>query len=61
MNSIDARDASAVSDSRDAIAFVEHEVRVRAYMLSLERGDRPGSPDADWYQAEREVALSRQL
>ncbi|MFL5617173.1 MAG: DUF2934 domain-containing protein [Gemmatimonadaceae bacterium] len=35
-------------------------MRVRAYLLSLARGNRPGSPDADWYQAEREIALSRQ-
>ncbi|HMC57259.1 MAG TPA: DUF2934 domain-containing protein [Gemmatimonadaceae bacterium] len=60
-STIDADEASAVSDSRDMIAFVEDEVRVRAYMLSLARGDHPGSPDADWYQAEREVASSRQL
>jgi hypothetical protein len=36
-------------------------VRLRAYLLSLSRGDRPGSPDADWFQAEQEVALSHQL
>ena len=57
---VNADDTSAVGNSRDVIAFVEDEVRVRAYMLSLARGDRPGTPDSDWYQAEREVALSRQ-
>jgi hypothetical protein len=40
---------------------IEEEVRIRAYLLSLARGDRPGSPDADWLQAEWEVASSRQL
>ena len=57
---VEALDARPLSDAQDATAIVEAEVRVRAYMLSLARGDAPGSPDGDWYQAEREIALSRQ-
>ena len=56
----DALDAHSTSDAPRAAATFEAEVRVRAYMLSLARGDAPGSPDADWYQAERELTLSRQ-
>jgi hypothetical protein len=50
---------SAPGAEQHATGDVEGEVRVRAYMLSLARGDGPGSPDADWYQAEREIALIR--
>jgi hypothetical protein len=53
-------DARPVSDAQHATRDVEAEVRVRAYLLSLARGDRPGSPDSDWYQAEREIALIHQ-
>ena len=59
-DAVEALDARSISDAPHAAATVEAEVRVRAYMLSLARGDGPGSPDADWYQAEREIALSRQ-
>ena len=30
-------------------------VRVRAYAIYLARGDRPGSAEEDWLQAEREL------
>lgn len=33
----------------------EAEIRLRAYHIYLERGNRPGSPDADWLQAEWEL------
>jgi hypothetical protein len=55
----DRTEGEAASDASGRTQSFEHEVRVRAYMLSLERGDGPGSSDADWFQAEREVASSR--
>jgi len=33
----------------------EDAVRVRAYENYLARGDRPGSAEEDWLQAEREL------
>ena len=30
-------------------------VRIRAYEIYLARGDRPGSAEEDWLQAEREL------
>jgi hypothetical protein len=56
-----ALNGGALTDSLSGLQYIEEEVRVRAYMLSLARGDQPGSPDTDWFQAEREVAQSRQL
>jgi hypothetical protein len=31
------------------------EIRARAYEIYLSRGDRPGNPQSDWEQAEREL------
>jgi hypothetical protein len=33
----------------------EEEIRVRAYEIYLERGQRPGSELGDWLEAEREL------
>ncbi len=34
---------------------IEDQIRVRAYERYLERQGRPGSPETDWAEAEREV------
>jgi hypothetical protein len=34
---------------------LEERIRVRAYERYLERQGRPGSPETDWAEAEREV------
>jgi hypothetical protein len=44
----------------DRGASFEAEVRLRAYLLYAERGFRGGSPESDWFQAEREVSHGRQ-
>jgi hypothetical protein len=36
-------------------AQLEQRIRVRAYERYLERQGRPGSPETDWAEAEREV------
>ncbi|MEN9797676.1 MAG: hypothetical protein RL653_1372 [Pseudomonadota bacterium] len=33
------------------------EIALRAFQLSQQRGDGPGSPEEDWLQAERELRL----
>ena len=33
----------------------ENEIALRAYQLWEQRGCPPGSPEADWYQAEAEL------
>jgi hypothetical protein len=33
----------------------DHEIRLRAYEIYLERGDQPGCELDDWLQAEREL------
>jgi hypothetical protein len=33
----------------------EHEIRQRAYEIFILRGEEPGSEQADWEQAEREL------
>lgn len=38
-----------------AVAVTAEQIRERAYFLSLERGGQ-SDPDADWAQAERELA-----
>jgi len=38
-----------------AVLPSEEEIRQRAYEIFLARGGRPGSPDQDWLQAEREL------
>jgi Protein of unknown function (DUF2934) len=40
----------------EALPF-EERVRQRAHRLYLNRGDRPGSAEEDWLQAEEEVRL----
>jgi hypothetical protein len=45
---------SDVSSSREA------QIRLRAYLIYAERGQRPGSPESDWFQAEQEVVYGRQ-
>jgi len=35
--------------------ITEHDVRLRAYELYLQRGATPGDDLADWLQAEREL------
>jgi Protein of unknown function (DUF2934) len=34
---------------------VEEKIRARAYELYLQRGGRGGSPEQDWFQAQKEV------
>ena len=34
------------------------EIRARAYEIYLDRGGRPGDPEADWLRAERELAAA---
>jgi len=34
---------------------LEEKVRTRAYELYLQRGGQGGSPEQDWFQAQREV------
>jgi hypothetical protein len=51
--------APTASPSTSSASFHE-EVRLRAYLLYAERGYRSGSPESDWFQAEREVAYGRQ-
>ncbi len=41
---------SSTAPTREEIAF-------RAWQLSQQRGDGPGSPEEDWLQAERELRL----
>jgi hypothetical protein len=62
--------AAALASSSESVVSVaspiapgtsfEGEVRLRAYLIYAERGHRPGSPESDWFQAEREVAQNRQ-
>lgn len=35
------------------------EIAARAYQCWQERGDAPGSPEADWQQAEQELRAER--
>lgn len=35
------------------------QIARRAYEIFLARGGQPGSPEQDWYQAERELMLGR--
>jgi hypothetical protein len=37
----------------------DEQIRARAYQIFLARGGRPGDPDADWLQAERELRNTR--
>lgn len=30
-------------------------IRMRAYEIYMARGNKPGSPESDWYQAETEL------
>ena len=36
------------------------QIARRAYEIFLARGDKPGNPEQDWHQAERELRLGRQ-
>jgi hypothetical protein len=36
------------------------QIARRAYEIFLARGGAPGSPEQDWFQAERELSLGRQ-
>ena len=38
-------------------ALIHHHIRCRAYELWVERGCPEGSPDEDWYVAERELCI----
>jgi Protein of unknown function (DUF2934) len=35
---------------------LEEKIRTRAYELYLQRGGRGGSPEQDWFQAQKEVS-----
>ena len=35
--------------------MVEQRIRTRAYELYLQRGGRGGSPEQDWFQAQKEI------
>lgn len=37
----------------------DHEIRIRAYELYLERGGHAGDPLADWLRAESELTSAR--
>ena len=37
-------------------AVVEEKIRRRAYEIYLHRGGKGGSPEQDWFQAQREIA-----
>jgi hypothetical protein len=52
--------AEPVVRASESNASLEGEVRLRAYLLYAERGFRGGSPESDWFQAEREVVYGRQ-
>ncbi|MEI6244629.1 MAG: DUF2934 domain-containing protein [Acidobacteriota bacterium] len=41
---------------RPTVLVTADQIRERAYFLSLERGGGQSDPDADWAQAERELA-----
>jgi hypothetical protein len=43
------REVSAVNSAR------EEEIRLRAYEIYIERGERPGGDLDDWLRAEREL------
>ena len=39
-------------------AVPEEKIRRRAYEIYLQRGGRGGSPEQDWFQAQKEIAAS---
>lgn len=39
--------------------LTHEEIAARAYQCWQERGDAPGSPEADWQQAEQELRAER--
>jgi hypothetical protein len=47
--------ANGAQNLRSEPTNIEDQIRVRAYERYLERQGRPGSPEADWVEAEREV------
>ena len=34
---------------------LDEKIRMRAYQLYLQRGKRGGSPEQDWFQAQKEI------
>jgi hypothetical protein len=55
-----AEKSAAVVKTRTLSIPTEEQIRLRAYQIYLDRGGRPGSPEADWFQAETELKLNGQ-
>jgi hypothetical protein len=47
--------ATSSQNARSEPVNIDDQIRVRAYERYLERQGRPGSPETDWADAEREV------
>jgi hypothetical protein len=45
---------------RPPLGLTDEQIARRAYEIHLARGGRQGNPEQDWFQAERELRLSRQ-
>ena len=45
----------AIATGSQVEPMVEQRIRTRAYELYLQRGGRGGSPEQDWFQAQKEI------
>jgi hypothetical protein len=59
---VDMRSLGASATERprpEQAAPTREEITRRAYQIYVQRGLKPGSPEGDWLQAERELYLER--
>ena len=55
------RDRAVAERERSLPSSREHEIRIRAYEIYLQRGGQTGSELEDWLQAERELTTTGSL
>lgn len=55
------RNTAATTTGHAAHGPTEDQIRRRAYEIYQARGNRPGSPEADWRQAEQELRSRQTL